>query len=72
MVIIFVNIHDVSFVDDVTVTFLTKNVAWLLRVGIWADCDNAGVVTGCQRTLKQSIGTFSCPVCFGHLREIVI
>jgi hypothetical protein len=49
-VIIFVNIHDVSYVDDVTVTFLTKCVAWLLRLGIWADYDNAGVVAGCQRT----------------------
>jgi hypothetical protein len=43
-----VHIHDVSYVDDVTVTFLTKNVAWLLRVVIWADYDNAGVVAGCQ------------------------
>jgi hypothetical protein len=59
-VIIFVNIYNVSYVDDVTVTCLTKYVAWLLRVGIWADYHNAGVVAGCQRTLKQNIGTFSC------------
>jgi len=63
-VIIFVNIHDVSYVDDLTVTFLTKYVVWLLRDDIWADYDNAGVVAGCHRTLKQNIGTFSCPVCY--------
>lgn len=39
-------------------------MAWLLRDSIWADCDNAGVVAGCQRTLKQNIGTFSCPLCY--------
>jgi len=63
MVIIFVNIHDVSY-GDITVIFLTKYVACLLRVGIWFDYDNAGVVSGCQQTLKQNIGTFSCPVCY--------
>lgn len=62
--VIFVNIHDVSYVDVVTFTCLTKYVAWLLRVGIWADCDNGGVVAGCQQTLKQNIGTFSCTVCY--------
>lgn len=60
--IIFVNIHDFSYVDDVPVTFLTKYVAWLLRDSIWADCDDAGVVAGCQQTRKQNIGTFSCPI----------
>jgi hypothetical protein len=63
-VIIFVNIHDLSYVDDVNVTFLTKYVAWLLRVGVWADYDNASVAAGCQRTLKKNIGKFSCPVCY--------
>lgn len=67
--IIFVNIHDFSYVDDVTVTFLTKYVAWLLRDGILADCDNAGVVAGCQRTLKLNIWTFSCPVMLQDIYE---
>lgn len=68
--IIFVNIHDGSYVDDVTVTFLTRYVTWLLRVGIWADHDSAGVVR-CQQTLKRNIGTFPCPVFYfrGHLQE---
>ena len=61
--IVFVNIHDVSYVYDVTVTSLTKYVAWLLRVGIWTDYDIAGVA-GCQRTLKQNIGPFTYPVCY--------
>jgi hypothetical protein len=71
VVIVFVNIHDVSSVDDVTVTFLTKYVAWLPRVGIWADCDNAGVVAGCQQTLKQNIGNFLALYVTRHLREII-
>jgi hypothetical protein len=51
-------------VDEIIVTFLTKYMAWLLRVGIWSDYDNAGVVAGCRRALKRNIGTFPCPVCY--------
>lgn len=37
---------------------------WSPRVATWADCDNAGVVTGWRRTLTRKIGPFPCPVCY--------
>lgn len=43
----------------------------VLRVSMWADCDNADVVAGCRRALKKLLGHFLALCVTRHLQEIM-